>query len=730
MLKQYLLYGLFFLCFTIKAFASSPEELASELQKVQIWEKEHSPDFSATSNMYLQTGYINTPSARPFPYGSLGAGASNNFPYKTINIVAQPFSHLQVNGNFRIYQEIPSLDLGSGYGDKSDKGMGLKLLLVDSNDFDAYVPDISVGADDFLGTKAFKSYYGVATKTFLNRKLELSAGYGSGFLKGPFAAIAYSPFQGYLPFLIDQVSFMLEYDPIKNRPSPYSRDLDHPAVRDFIVNSRGTERYDHLNEKLKSKSRFNVGVFTRVGNCLNLSVAWVKGKSVVGQAAFVKDFESIKDLVPRFDRSLPYTAPRNHQNLGSLRKAIDLPYEFNYAFKHQGLQIESVSLLEEEKQLQLTVSNSTYWSQEECKNRIIHLLATLVPKNINSVKVFIYRKGLVSHVFTFYKDSLVSFREKKTSLSEVSLTSSTQDFSPSKHKDSLLYQRKNEPINFILAPDLLTFWGSSRGKVKYALGLKAILEGHFTNRFFYYLETAYDPLSNLHDLSDTDKNNPSQIINVHSDNSNYIKKRHPRVNQLYLQHHFNPFPKNFLRVSGGYFNVGYGGICTEFLHAPVNSNFAWGAEAAVLKKRSYSGLGLRDTVRKLNHFTPTYEKFLGVQAFLDTYLSIPQINSRVKCSFGQFLAKDKGVQLLFSKDFSSGMTISTWLTVTNGKDYINGSRYHDYGFSISIPLEIFSTKNLKSQWNYGMSAWLRDVGYRSSTGLSLYDTVSREQPKS
>ncbi|SCA58761.1 Uncharacterized protein AB751O23_AN_00160 [Chlamydiales bacterium SCGC AB-751-O23] len=730
---RFLLLLLFSFSFCL-LFSSSSEEMVRKLREVKNWKEESVYKVAPTTNLLLQTGYSNTPSARPLEYGSFGLGFSNNFPYKTINLIAQPFPRLQLNGNFRIFQEIPSLDLGSGYGDKSDKGVGLKILLLDSNDFPEYVPDISIGADDFLGTKAFKTHYVVATKTFSAHHLEVSAGYGKGNLDGLFAGLAWSPFQNYLVFPIDQFSFTLEYDSTKYRPSPYSRDLDHVEVKNYIVDKRGLDRYNFLNDKLKTKSPFNAGFFLRFGNFLNVSLAWERGKSVGGQMALVKDFESLENLIPKLEAPLPHTTPRNHQEIGNLREAVDLPYEFNYAFKHQGFQIDRVFMDGEkgEKHLHIFAENLAYWDPNKCKARLMHLLATLAPKNVETINVYLTKSGLTSHFFRFQKDKLISFREQKLSLEELALASPAKNYQKTAliEGSQLLYERKSELFSLSLSPDIITFWGSSKGKVKYAFGLKATIDGYFTNTMFYHSEISYDPISNLNDLSDTDKNNPSQIINVRSDNINYVKIKRPRISQLYLQKNFSPKSEHYLRASCGYFNHAYAGVAAEVLYAPVNSNLGLGFESALLKKRDYSGLQFVSTVRRLEGFNPKYEKFLGFQAFLDGYLKIPSINSRVKLSVGQFLAKDKGAKILFSKDFSSGLTLSTWLTVTDAKDKINNSRYHDYGFSLSIPLDIFSTKSLKSQWNYGMSAWLRDVGFRSSTGLDLYEIVGTEQPSS
>ncbi|MFI5342675.1 MAG: YjbH domain-containing protein [Chlamydiales bacterium] len=65
--------------------------------------------------------------------------------------------------------------------------------------------------------------------------------------------------------------------------------------------------------------------------------------------------------------------------------------------------------------------------------------------------------------------------------------------------------------------------------------------------------------------------------------------------------------------------------------------------------------------------------------------------------------------------------------LTNGHDRINGHTYYDKGVFFSMPLDIFYTKNNRSRWGYGMSAWLRDVGVRACTGTELYSIINQQR---
>jgi hypothetical protein len=104
-------------------------------------------------------------------------------------------------------------------------------------------------------------------------------------------------------------------------------------------------------------------------------------------------------------------------------------------------------------------------------------------------------------------------------------------------------------------------------------------------------------------------------------------------------------------------------------------------------------------------------------------------NMDFEVSLGKFLANDWGGRTQVSRYFPSGLRLSFWYTVTNAHDMINGKTYFDTGVGFSMPLDVFFTYSARSRWGYGMSAWLRDCGFRCTTGQSLYRTIQdmREQ---
>jgi hypothetical protein len=171
----------------------------------------------------------------------------------------------------------------------------------------------------------------------------------------------------------------------------------------------------------------------------------------------------------------------------------------------------------------------------------------------------------------------------------------------------------------------------------------------------------------------------------------------------------------------------YFGVDLEYLYYPVCSPFAFGFDGAVFKRRTFTGLGFTNKIRKLDGFKPNYVNFIGSQFFLDLYYDWRAIDLAFRVSAGKFLANDWGASFEVARIFPSGMQIKFWYTWTNGNDHVNGSVYFDKGIGISMPLDIFLTCSSKTRVAYEMSAWLRDVGYRTPAGMRLYNGLYYER---
>lgn len=654
-------------------------------------------------NHYQQGGYFNMPSARVGEEGEIGFGYSSVPPYRNWSARCQIYNHIELAGSYRVFTDILDPVLGqSGFGEFSDKGLNVKIAFLHPEDSNYTLPGFAIGFDDIMGTRSFKGYYGVFTQVFPDANLELSLGYGGQRYHRVFGGAMWMPFRKSCYEYLKPLGLVLEYDATDYKHDP------HPNGRNF-------------------NTRFNPGIKYRLCEYFDFSLASVRGKELAWSVSTYYNFGYTCGFLPKIDDPLPYLTPVNTQPLGLLRTEQQLAFDLVYPFRVQGFDILSIWLSHDgcgNKILRIKIYNWKFREELEVKNRLNKLLGGLIPSDISQVYVVIEGEGFPVQEYHYRMEFVRSYAEGCMGDHELDLLIPTYEVShPDPCCSQLLFKQDRAFWCYDLLPKTQTFFGSSTGKFKYALGINAGFHGFVKPEVYYQALFGYTFYSSIGNITDIDRLNPSQLINVHTCYPNYYKRHGMTIDKLFIQKGWNTGKGLYWRGALGYYDMVYGGAVGEVLYYPVNCNWAIGFEGSVLGKRDLHGLGFTGKIRKLNGFTPTYVNFIGTQYYLDLYYDWKMAQLELKCSVGQFMAKDFGTRFEITRYFPSGLKISLWYTPTNAHDVINGQIYHDKGFSISMPLDIFYTESSREKWGYGMSAWLRDCGYRAPTGKRLYETI-------
>jgi len=699
-----------YLCLPLSIFSDDQENLLKDLMIVEYWNRKINDRLPVTYNHLLQAGYFAMPSARMSPEGEIGIGLSYVPPYHNYNLRCQIFDRLEITGNYRVFSGVKDPVLSQhGFGDYSDKGANFKFSLFLPEDSGYKLPGIAFGVEDFMGTRSFHAKYVVLTQVFLDQNLEISLGYGIERMKGFFGGFNLMPFRKTSWTLLQQLSLTAEYD-----DTAYHRSSREP----------------HPKGRVK-KSPINFGMKYRLWDCIDCSLSYVRGDALAFSASTFYNFGYTKGFLPKIDDALPYRSPVNTEPLGCRRPEDSMVADLVFAFQQQGFDIWDICLSYNEcyqKVLRITTLNDTYRMEYEVRCHLNHLLAALIPSDIDEVIVVIDSEGFPIQEYHYRMEFVRLFAAKEIGPHELGiLTPLTEVTYCNPYNSCQLFGCKRDCFNFELSPKTHTLFGSSTGKFKYTLGIHAAFNGYLWDEVYYSLLLGFNFISNIGKYKNFDRLNPSQIINVRSDVVSYYMQKGFTLDEAYLQKNWNVGRGWYARIAAGYFEEEYGGGAAEILYYPLNSPFAIGLEGAVLKKRTYDGLGFTNKIRKLNGFTPTYKKFLGSQYFLNLYYDLACANLDFKVSVGKFLANDWGVRNEISRYFPSGLRVTLWYTLTNGHDKINGKTYYDKGISFSMPFDIFYTCSERTYWNYGMSAWLRDVGVQGLTGMHLYELINDQR---
>ncbi len=658
----------------------------------------------------MTVGYFNMPSARMAKMGVFGLGAAAVRPYNIYGANFQAFDRLEFSLNYRVYRGVVEKNFGKeGFGDDAERIGNVKLGLLTPQDGYPDLPQISIGVEDFIGTKRFNSKYVVVTKQFRDWDLECTLGWGKGRIKGFFGGAAWTPFRKWHAPVLKDISFLAEYDAIDYKKHPY----EHPSGR-------------------KVKSRVNGGISFLGWDTLQLSVSSVRGSAIAASGSLRFPLGTTKGLFPKVGDPVPYQSPVDTEPLGVVRNEQDFSQELAYALSDQGLDLYSAFLVYDEKGekfLWLKIVNNRYREERIVRDRVQHVLAALTPSDVKSIVVVIEADALACQAYRYRNEDLKRWRLGQISDFELETLAPMQEApgSPSDYDASKIFQRYKPIWTFTIRPRLLTFFGSTSGKFKYVVSAIASPEGYILDQIYYKFQLSYDVKSSMQGTGGADRANPSRLLIVRTDSLKYFQTNSFHVEQAFLQKSWNLGKGWSYRFALGYFEPAYGGAATELLYYPVNSRWAVGAEFAAVPKRHYHGMNFRGSTFQLRGDQYVKVPFIGIQYFLDFYYDYKPLNMDLLLSVGQFLAKDKGARIAVGRYFKSGMRFSLWCTFTNGHDRVNGHTYFDKGFCFMIPLDIFLKKSSRNFVGYAMAAWLRDVGARAETGKKLYWTLEEER---
>jgi hypothetical protein len=691
-------------------FDDSPaERLFRDLEVVAKVDQQILDHLPVIVNYNLQGGYFTMPSARTFNAGLMGFGFAYVKPYHIWSLGFQFFDHLEATGNYWIYRKMLDADFGHlGFGDYAERAANLKFILLRKEDGLAYLPQFAIGWNDFLGTCRFNSFYVAATQEFLSYNLEATLGWGMGRIRGFYGGVAWTPLR-HASWFWKNLSLVAEYD----------------------ANNYKHHHFEHPRGRAVA-SRINAGVQWKLWDLFSLSASTLRGKEWAGSVALQYNLGSSKGLFPKTHDPAPYTAPVDTQSIGVLRSREELALELAYAFKEQGFDLYALCLIPGDcgqDRLWMKVVNVRYREEDEVRRRIEYVLSSLTPSNIVAVTAVTEADGVPIHEYRFRAEDLKRYREGRLGELEFRVIAPSCEASsrPSQYDGALLYQRRKPIWILTFRPWLRTFFGSSRGKLKYEVGFALNPEGYLFDEIYYNLCGTYTIKSSVMDMEAQDFLNPSRIINVRTDSILYNQSNSLHLEQAYLQKSWNMGEGWFSRLALGYFEMAYAGAALEALYYPVRSDWAVGFQTSGLLKRGYYGIGFQRKIRKLTSEGPIYLPYIGLQYFVDFYYQYRPLSLDFKVSAGQFLARDKGIRIEGGRTYSSGLRVGLWYTLTNAGDEIGHHRYYDKGFSITMPLDIFLTKSSRTRIGYSMSAWLRDCGAISATGKQLYPTLFWER---
>lgn len=641
-------------------------------------------------NAYGMPGLIDMPSALSFPDADLSVSHSR-FQIETRTALTFQITP-RLAGSFRYSYVNPT----STY----DRSFSLHYRLLDEG---RYLPAVSVGLNDMVGTGIYSGEYLVATKS-IGPALRFSAGMGWGRL---------GSLNGFTnPLGVIDKGF--ETRPKGHTGQGGEFEIDqwfrgNAAVFggvEWQVNDRlrvmaeyssdAYLRQDGIN--FDRKSPVNFGVSYAVSPRLTVDARYMYGSELGLQATFALNPKDRPRFGAGFDPAPPPVRVRGQQALA----ASDAPLEtrLKKELSAQGIGLNGVSV--SGGMASVEIVNTKYSVNAQAIGRTARVLTRLMPDEVDRFAIVLSRAGVPVTSVMLNRDDLeaLEFDRDGTefSIARATLRDTTEGVPPLADRypqRALVLEPYFRPSYFDPdAPVRADVGAAVSGVVELMPGLR--IAGRIEQKI-------------AGTLSDTTKASDSVLPHVRTDSALYDREGETALTELTGAYYFRPAPQVFGRITVGYLERMFAGVSTEVLWKPDGKRYALGAEINYVTQRDFDQrLGLRDYSVVTGHVSGYYE--------------LPK-DYHLQLDVGRYLAGDYGATLSLDREFENGWRVGAFATLTDVPFSKFGEGSFDKGIMVAIPLDWVTGRPTQRKTYLPLRPIQRDGGARLSVSGRLYEEV-------
>ena len=676
-----------------------------------------SAELDAAPNLNGVAGLIDMPSAETLPDGWMGLTRGQFGPVRRSSLNYQITPRL--SGSFRYIgikdwnAEVcpPNCTGANAFETYFDRNFDLRYQILSEGQ---YLPAVTIGLQDFVGTGLNMAEYVVATKSF-GPRLRVTAGLGFGRMAShgaigtPFGArpkvdfgngglVNYqqwfrgpaAPFGGIEYQFADKWTVKAEYSSDAYTAESAERGtFDRRTPYNFGIEY---QRNPHLRLGAYSMHGSEIGISLTI--LLNPDQRPAGGIGGVGPTP-------IKPRLSFASNPGMYTTSWLTQP-----EAKDvLIRSLNVNLQREKIVVESLGVTGDRAQVRFR--NTVYDASAQAVGRVARAMALSLPSSVETFEIVPVSNGLAGAKVTVRRSDLerLEFAPDGGALLRARTTiSAAGEPLPDTARNAELYPKffwsvgpwaqtmlfnPDEPLQLILGAEL-------RAKYEFAPGL--VVSG-----------SVIQPLTDGFRIRGT--NDPSPLPPVRREASAYFANNGPSVENLTAAWYTQLGPELYGRVSVGYLERMFGGVSAEVLYKPVDRRWALGAEINYVAQRDTDGgfgFGDYDYSVATGHVSGYYDFGNGFEAQLDV---------------GRYLAGDVGGTITLMRYFENGWKVGAFASITNvsAEDFGEGS--FDKGIRMEIPLSYFSGHPSRSVRNFVLRPLGRDGGARLQVNDRLRDTL-------
>ncbi len=668
-------------------------------------------------NFYGNPGLMDMPSAEMLPDGHFATTYSWFAGQSRYNLTFQALPWL--SASFR-YNGIRNLNL-YGFSTYYDRGFDVRFRLLREG---RYLPELTMGLQDFAGTGVYAAEYLVATKRIDTPPLRFggAAGRGPGQLKltaglgwgrlGSYGAIG--NIGGKRPsFVGGDTGGELSYD------QWFRGDVAPFAGVEWQANDRWSFKAEYSSDAYRTetrasnvferKSQVNFGVEYQRSPTTRLGAYYMYGSEIGITAQF-----QLKPQHPMVPTDVPAPAPivprsqwateEAHwsqdwaQSENKRTQVRDLVAE---GLKPHGLVLEAITLSGTEAEVRFR--NPRYHSYALAVGRVARTMTQVLPPSVETFRIIPVRAGMGLSATVIRRSDLEDLEFSPATVDALAAVSAVTEAGPLPEAaifSGELYPAFSHSISPYTAP---AYFDPARPfrldagvdlSASYAPAPGWRIAGKIRQRIW----------GNVQD----GRASNSVLPHVRTDQSKYAQYG-TALENLYVDRSWQPRRDTYARLRAGLFESMYGGLSGEVLWKPVSSPLALGLEANYVIQRDYD-----------QRFS--FRDYRILTGHASAYLELGQ-NYLAQVDVGRYLAGDYGGTFKMAREFQNGFKVGGFFTLTNVSAEEFGEGSFDKGFFFRIPLGWLIGKESRNAYGLTIRPTQRDGGQRVSGVGGLYGDV-------
>ncbi|MBM1221849.1 YjbH domain-containing protein [Ponticoccus sp. SC2-23] len=663
-------------------------------------------DRGITYTLYGTPGLLEMPTALVPPDGEFAAtlGATTTMQRTTMTFQITP----RLMGSFRLST---TQDFYLPYEDPQeglyvDRSVDLRYQILEEGPL---LPSVSVGLQDFIASGQFGAEYIVASKA-LGDAFRVTAGLGWGrFGSG-------NGFDNPLGLLSSEFETRPDDTDAIYDGQWFTGDAAFFGGVEWAATDTLTLKAEYSSDAFERETA--LGIIT-IDSPINAGVTWEPkpGYQIAANYLYGNTFGLTGTILfnPNnrpFDGGFdPAPVPVAQRDAGAGAGGWDRAADpeaaiiaaTSRALAAEGIELNAIQLNAGAARIQFT--NNRYRSEAQALGRVARIMTRTLPASVETIILEPLARGIPTSAVTFNRSDLEAL-ETVSGGSDAIL-----------ERAMIAEAGSSAGLTPVAAPGGPLTWGiAPYGAVQFgdgensSFGINGGIEASAAYEIRPNLVLSGALRQQLFNTADATTELPSDDLQrVRTNSAFYVQEGTTTIPTLTLSHYGRPLPELYSRVTAGLLEPMFGGVSTELLFKPVDSDWAVGGEVAYVRQREFDQLfEFQDYEVITGHGSVYYDFDNGFHGQLDV---------------GRYLAGDWGATLAVDREFENGWRVGAFATVTDVSFDGEIDSGVDYGIRVEIPIDFVVGQPTQRTLGTTLGAPERDDGQRLDLDGRLYEEI-------